>query len=142
MKTWPLRDRAVFASHMKCRSGAKTNERSALRPQPQDPLDGRADRGSEAGGFQRGAQARLVQLQRLEMPCFTAPAWSGQTAASNGGVDVIRPTTPATSKGWRRIICSTGRAKYSAMSLPFTTTLPEPGFTQTRATASFRLPVA
>ena len=53
-----------------------------------------------------------------------------------------RPSTLATVKGWRRIICSTGRAKYSAIVLPLTTTLPEPGLIHTRAIAFLRLPVA
>jgi hypothetical protein len=40
------------------------------------------------------------------------------------------------------IICSTGRPKYSEKSFWFTTMRPEPGLSQTRATASLRLPVA
>jgi hypothetical protein len=52
------------------------------------------------------------------------------------------PARLAATIGCCRIICSTGRAKYSVKSLPPTVMRPVPGLIQTRATASLRLPVA
>ncbi len=76
------------------------------------------------------------------MPWRSAPAWPERPPPETVAITSNCPFLSVSMIGWRMIICSTGRPKYSVYSFSFTRMRPEPGFTQTRATAFLRLPVA
>ena len=99
--------------------------------------------GQEAAGLQRGAQTGLEVGQARADAVTHSAGLAGQTAAGDGArrrrTDRSRL---AAWNGWLIIMRSTGRAKYTSTARPLTVILPEPGLTQTRATAFLRLPVA
>ncbi len=76
------------------------------------------------------------------MPWRTAPAWPERPPPTTVATTSNCVSRPETTSGWRRIMRSTGRAKYTDSSRLLIVTLPEPGFTHTRAIAFLRRPVA
>ncbi len=76
------------------------------------------------------------------MPCRTAPACPERPPPLTVQTTSNWSARPAAANGWLISIRSVGRAKKVATSRPLTVIRPDPRFSQTRATASLRRPVA
>ena len=92
--------------------------------------------------FNTGRRSGSRSASALEMPWRTAPACPERPPPLTVARMSYCSVRSVTWKGWLRIMRSTGRAKYCSPVRPLTVSLPLPSVTQTRATASLRLPVA
>ena len=80
--------------------------------------------------------------EELTFPWRTAPACPDKPPPFTRTITSYFPETPATSNGCSMSMTEVGRIKYAPSSRPLTVIFPDPGFSHTRATAFFRLPVA
>ena len=96
----------------------------------------------EAGVLEAAAALGIDRDERAGDAVAHGLGLGAVPAAATVAVTSYWSSTSMSSSDWRMIMRDVSRSKYSSPGTPLTWNWPEPGLSQTRATAVLRLPVA